>query len=204
MFEISSELRGSGVRFKLDRRLTPVLLGLIAALALAGVYLGFLSLLQSPAHALDQLGQDWPWVGLVASGFGTQVGLYIYLRQIIQAMRLAGATALTGAGTGTSTLGMLACCAHHITDVAPLIGLTGASGLSGIVGFLGAYKIPFIVLGLAVNLVGILLSLRTIRRQQAHLRSMVTQQYAVGSSTGERLDASEESAVSTQAAPSCH
>jgi hypothetical protein len=164
----------------------PALVGLIGALALIGLYLGILSLLQSPAHALEQLAQDWPWVGLVAAGFGTQVGLYIYLRQIIHAMKLAGATAWTSAGTGTSTLGMVACCAHHIADIAPLIGLTGASGLSGVVSFLGAYKIPFILFGLAVNLVGILVSLRTIRKQRAHLRRM------------------QESTRAVETAPACH
>ncbi len=159
------------------RRLWPPLSGLIGALALIALYLAILSLLQSPAHALEQLTQDWPWVGLVAAGFGTQVGLYVYLRQIIHTMKLAGTTALTGAGTGTSTLGMVACCAHHITDIAPLIGLTGVSGLSGVVSFLGTYKIPFILFGLAVNLVGIFVSLRTIRKQRAHLHSIMTHQH---------------------------
>lgn len=154
------------------RRWLPAPVGIAGGLALLGLYLTILSLLQSPAHAFEQLGQDWIWVGLVSVGFGTQIGLYAYLRQIIQAMKLAGATALTGAATGTSTLGMVACCAHHVTDIAPLLGLTGASGLSGIVTFLGAYKIPFIIFGLLVNLVGIVVSLRTIRRQRAHLHTM--------------------------------
>ncbi len=186
MSAVSSEINLAGAPLALRRRFWPLLTGLIGSVALIGLYLGILSLLQSPAHALEQLAQDWPWVGLVAAGFGTQIGLYVYLRQIIQAMRLAGATVLTGAGTGTSTLGMVACCAHHITDIAPLIGLTGASGLSGVVSFLGAYKIPFILFGLAVNLVGILVSVRTIRTQRAHLRRM------------------EESARTVETVPACH
>jgi hypothetical protein len=201
MTALSNELGAMHAPIEWRRRLVPPLAGLIGALALIGLYLSILSLLQSPAHAFEQLAQDWLWVGLVALGFGTQVGLYTYLRQIIQAMQLAGADALsrtrdstgimsldgtasrdvprdgasqalTGAGTGTSTLGMVACCAHHITDIAPLLGLTGASGLSGVVTFLGVYKIPFIIFGLLVNLVGIVVSLRTIRKQKAHLRRM--------------------------------
>ncbi len=196
MSTVPSQFNLPGRPLAVRRRLLPPLVGLIGALVLIGLYLGILSLLQSPTHALEQLSQDWLWVGLVAAGFGTQMGLYTYLRQIIQAMKLAGADApsrtrdstgimhdgasqvLTGAGTGTSTLGMVACCAHHITDVAPLLGLTGASGLSGVVSFLGAYKVLFILSGLAVNLVGILVSLRTMHKQRAHLRSMVTHQYA--------------------------
>ncbi len=172
MTALSTELEATPAPIEWRRWVSPPLVGLIGALALIGLYLGILSLLQSPIHALEQLSQDWLWVGLVALGFGTQVGLYTYLRQIIQAMKLAGATALTGAGTGTSTLGMVACCAHHITDIAPLLGLTGASGLSGVVTFLGAYKIPFIIFGLLVNLAGIVVSLRTIRRERAHLQTM--------------------------------
>jgi hypothetical protein len=172
------------------RPFLPPLIGLIGALALIAIYLGILSLLQSPAHAFGQLSQDWPWVGLVALGFGAQIGLYTYLRQIIQSMKLAGADAssrmvpvdscvrdgasraMTGAGTGASTVGMIACCAHHIADVAPLLALTGASGLAGLITFVGTFKIPIIVFGLLVNLVGIGLSLRTIRRERAHLQRM--------------------------------
>ncbi len=172
MTALSNELEATRAPIEWRRWVSPPLVGLISALALIGLYLSILSLLQSPMHALEQLSQDRWWVGLVALGFGTQIWLYMYLRQIIQAMKLAGPTALTGAGTGTSTLGMVACCAHHISDIAPLIGLTGASGLSGVVSFLGTYKIPFIIFGLLVNLVGIVVSLRTIRRQRAHLQTM--------------------------------
>lgn len=154
------------------RWLLPPLVGFIAAMALIGLYFGILSVLQSPSHAVEQLTLDGVWVGLVALGFGIQIGLYVYLRLIINAMKLVGATAMTGAGTGTSTLGMIACCAHHVTDIAPLLGLTGASGLSGVVTFLGEWKIPFILFGLLVNVVGIAVSLRTIRKQRAHLNTM--------------------------------
>lgn len=159
----------------------PPLVGTIGALAVIGVYLGILSLLQSPSHASSQFSQDWLWVLLVAVGFGTQVGLYAYLRQIIHSMKLAGETALTGAGTGTSTIGMVACCAHHIADVAPLVGLASASGVSGIISFVGAYKIPIVIFGLLVNLAGIAASLRTIRRQRAHLHGMQASMLALES-----------------------
>lgn len=171
MTTLTNELSGTRAPIEWRRWVLPPLVGLGGALALTGAYLGILSLLQSPSHALEQLSPDRLWVGLVAIGFGTQIGLYTYLRLIIQTMKLAGATALTGAGTGTSTLGMVACCAHHITDIAPLLGLTGASGLSGVATFLGEWKIPFILLGLIVNAIGIAVSLRTIRQQRAHLKA---------------------------------
>lgn len=150
----------------------PILVGLLAALAMLGMYVTILTVLQDFSHAMDQARQDWLWVGLVATGFGTQIGLYTYLRVIIHAPQAAGATAMTGAGTGTSTIGMVACCAHHLTDLAPLVALTGASSLAGVIAFLGEWKYQFIALGLIVNAIGIVVTLRTIRRARTHLSAM--------------------------------
>ena len=166
------------------RVLVPLAVGLAGAAGLVALYLSILTLLQSPEHALGQLSQDRVWVGLVALGFGAQLGLYAYLRQIIAEMTLAGASALTGVGTGTSTAGMIACCAHHLADVAPLVGLTGASGLSGVVSFFGEYRPPIILLGLVVNSAGSAWSVRTIRKQRAHLRQMLDDASPIASSTG--------------------
>lgn len=177
------------------RILLPSSAGLLGGLALVGLYLAILSLAQSPSHALEQLSQDRFWVALVALGFGIQIGLYTYLRLIISAMMLAGATAMTGAGTTTSTVGMIACCAHHLADLAPLLGLAGASALSPVVTFLAEWKIPFILFGLAVNVIAIGMSLRLIRRERAHLKMM------------ERNAASNaDSNVKAQSAsaPACH
>ncbi len=146
---------------------------IVAALAMIGAYLGILSAFQSPAHAVEQLATDGPWVLLVALGFGAQMGLYTYLRVTVHAAKAAGATAMTGAGTGTSTLGMLACCAHHLTDIAPLVGLTGAGGLSGAIGFFTEWKYAFIAVGLVMNGIGIIVTVRTIRKAGAHLNAML-------------------------------
>jgi hypothetical protein len=163
-----------------------MLAGIVAALAMVGIYLGILSALQSPAHAFEQLATDGLWVSLVALGFGTQIGMYAHLRIVIHAAKAAGATAMTGAGTGTSTLGMLACCAHHLTDLAPLVALTGASGLSGAIGFLTEWKYAFIGLGLIMNAIGIVVTIRTVQKAKAH------------------LDAMNGSTVEMQPAPTCH
>jgi hypothetical protein len=53
------------------------------------------------------------------------------------------------ASTGTSTAAMLACCAHHVSDVLPILGISDAAV------FLGAYKTPLLWVGLAMNLAGI-------------------------------------------------
>ncbi|MBI4785993.1 MAG: hypothetical protein HY782_02980 [Chloroflexi bacterium] len=153
----------------------PIVAGLVAALAMFGFYILLLTVFQDFSHAMQQAGQDWLWVGLVALGFGAQIGLYAYLRMIIHAAQAAGVTAMTGAGTGTSTLGMIACCAHHLSDIAPLVALTGASGLSGVIGFFNEWKYAFIALGLVMNAIGIVVTVRTIRKHKAHLLAMASE-----------------------------
>lgn len=150
----------------------PILAGILAAFGMFGMYVLILTLFQDFSHAIQQATQDWFWVGLVSFGFGAQIGLYVYLRLLISATKAVGATAATGVGTTTSTLGMVACCAHHLTDLAPLVALTGASSLSGAISFLNEWKYAFIALGLVVNAIGIIITLHTIRKSRMHLNAM--------------------------------
>jgi len=137
----------------------PVVIGLVAAMALAGIYLGIVTVAQSWDHAVELFTTDWYFVLGIIVGFGTQVGLFTYIRTSILAPGRTGSTvAVTGAGTGTSTVSMMACCAHHLTDVLPLVGLSGAAI------FLTDYRVPFMVLGIATNVVGIVVMLRLIRK----------------------------------------
>lgn len=156
------------LRTRPSRQWRPVAIALIvgagSALVLIGAYLGLLTLGQSADHAIEQLTQDILLVGLAATGLGIQTGLYAYLRVIHQAGRIGGEAALAGTGTGTSTIGMLACCAHHLTDIAPLLGLTSVSALSGVASVVTEWKVPMIVFGLGVNATSIALTLRTVRR----------------------------------------
>ncbi len=136
--------------------LRSVAVGVVAGAALLGVYLGLISLAQGPSHALEQLASDAPFVVLVAVGFGTQVALFSELRRVDRRHR-AGAV-VTAVGTGTSGAAMLACCAHHVVDLLPLVGLSAAAV------FLDAYRTPLLLLGLAMNALGIALIGRQLRR----------------------------------------
>lgn len=128
----------------------PLVFGLLGALGLTVLYLGSVTLVASWAHALELFREDAPFVVPTILGFGIQVGLFTYLKL---GLHLANGThaagALTGTAGGTSTLAMVACCAHHVTDVLPLVGLSGAAI------FLAQYKVPFMVVGLLSNVVGI-------------------------------------------------
>lgn len=137
----------------------PTLAGLVGAAGLVGLYLGIVTLAQGWEHAARLLLGDWYLVALIVAGFGVQVGLFTYVRTGMHARHVdRSAKVLAGAGTGTSTVSMLACCAHHVTDVLPLVGLSGAAV------FLNTYRTPLMLLGVATNVVGILVMLRLIRR----------------------------------------
>lgn len=123
---------------------------------LLAFYLGIITIAQDWFHALEQLADDRWFVGAIALGFGTQIAPFTYLRALHAQVAVGG----VAASTGTSTTAMLACCAHHLTDVLPIIGLSGAAI------FLNAYKTPLLWLGIGMNLAGIVYLLGKIRQQR--------------------------------------
>ena len=136
--------------------LRPLAFGLLGVLGLLAFYLGIITLAQGWGHAIQQLADDRWFVGVIASGFGTQLGLFAYLKGL-HAQAAAGGVA---ASTGTSTAAMLACCAHHLADILPIVGLSGAAI------FLNAYKTPLLWLGIVMNFAGIVYLLRKIYQQR--------------------------------------
>jgi hypothetical protein len=134
----------------------PILFGLLAGAGLLLFYLGTITLAQDWRHALQQLGEDAWFVGTITAGFGTQVGLFIYLR----ALHTRAAAKGVVASTATSGTAMLACCAHHLAEVLPVVGLSGAAV------FLDAYKVPLLWAGIAMNFAGIAYLLWQVRKQR--------------------------------------
>ncbi len=131
----------------LPRWVSSLVAGATGAAGLVALYVGLISLAQGFGHAIDQLRADLPFVLAIAVGFGTQVGLFIELRAIHSRHRASGA--LTAASAGAGTAAMLACCAHHLVDVLPLLGLSAA------VVFLADYRTPLIALSLGMNALGV-------------------------------------------------
>jgi YHS domain-containing protein len=152
----ASQVRTPAPAIQGEALLRPVTFGVLAVLGLLAFYLGIVTLAQGWGHAIQQLADDRFFIGTIAAGFGTQIGLYTYLRGL-HAHVAAGGVA---ASTGTSTAAMLACCAHHLTDILPIVGAAGAAA------FLNAYKIPMLWLGIVMNLIGILYLLYKIRQQR--------------------------------------
>ena len=128
--------------------------GVVGAAALLLVYLSIITVAQGVDHAIEQLTADAVFVGLIALGFGTQMALFVELRAVDRHHRASAA--VTAAGTGTSAAAMLACCAHHLVDLLPLVGLSAAAV------FLNAYKTPLFLVGIAMNVVGIVVIARRL------------------------------------------
>lgn len=139
------------------RLIFPISIGIGGAVLLTGIYLGIVALAESPDHALTLFWEDRVFAIPILSGFGVQVGLFTFLKKELDLFSHAPA-GVTAASGGLSTAAMVACCAHHVADVLPLVGLTAAAT------FLAAWKIPFMVVGLAMNLIGITIMLREIHR----------------------------------------
>ena len=110
----------------------------------------------SLSHLATQARQDWYFLAVIVGGFGLQVAVAAELRRRHQLLRRAAVA--SGTGSGASVVGMVACCAHHIADLAPFIGATGAAT------FLLDYRIPFMVTGIGVNAVGVAVAARRLRR----------------------------------------
>jgi hypothetical protein len=160
------------------RILWPLGASLVGAAFLTGIYFGIVSWAESPQHALDLFWQQRLIVIPIILGFGVQMGLYTVLKKrlfIPQGLATLTGTgpsgALTGAGGATSTAAMVACCAHHVTDVLPILGLTAVAT------FLAGYQTLFMLVGLGNTLVGIAVMLailvRARRKTIQHLSSML-------------------------------
>ncbi|NIS80320.1 MAG: hypothetical protein GTO14_08970 [Anaerolineales bacterium] len=154
----------------------PTAAGFIGALVLAGIYFGIVSLAESPSHALELFWED-RWIVLpIILGFGIQVALYVILKKrlFIPIAEVGPSGALTGAGGGVSATAMVACCAHHVTDVLPLVGLTAAAT------FLAEYRLAFMLVGLGTTILGILVMLALLirARRKAQRLSLFTAEAA--------------------------
>jgi hypothetical protein len=131
--------------------------GALAAGGMGAFYVAVVGGLSgSLGHLLDQVRADWYLLSPIVAGFGLQVGLVVELRR---RRAFSGATVAAGtAGSGASTVGMVACCAHHLADLAPLVGAGAAAG------FLVNYRVPFMLAGIGINGAGVAVAARRLRR----------------------------------------
>ncbi len=151
------------------RILWPLGAGLSGVVFLTGLYFGLVSLAESPQHALQLFWEDRWIVSPIILGFGVQMALYVILKKrlFVPVASTGPSGALTGASGATSTVAMVACCAHHVTDVLPILGLTAAAT------FLAEYRIAFMLVGLGMTVVGIVVMLVILLRERRKAVKMI-------------------------------
>ncbi len=142
---------------------------MVGAGLLTLLYFGIVSWAEGWQHAVELFWQD-RWIVLpIILGFGVQSGLYIVLKKrlFLPVQSTGPSGALTGAGGGMSTVAMVACCAHHVTDVLPILGLTAAAA------FLSEYRTVFMLVGLSTTLLGIVVMLGILLRERRKAFGMI-------------------------------
>ncbi len=140
-----------------------ILLGafLLGSGLIAAIYFGILTWGQGLDSAVSQFSYNRWYIVPIWIGFGVQAALYSVLRfRLFIPTTTTGHTgAVIGASGGTSATAMVACCLHHIT-VLPILGVSAAAT------FLTRYQRPFLLVGLGMNLAGILAMLRILHRER--------------------------------------
>ncbi len=89
------------------------------------------------------------FVYLIPLAVGIQMGLFRYHRNLISGHGVSGSEKMGMAGSATSSLTMVACCLHHVSDLLPAVGLILAAS-----SFLIHYKDAIITIGLLANVAG--------------------------------------------------
>jgi P-type Cu+ transporter len=121
--------------------------GVLAFGLMLGAYFGALTLVSGWTFTVTQFSEFWYYILPLAAGFGVQVALFMQLRRLVGSSKESG-TVVAASGT-TSTAAMISCCAHYLTNVAPMLGATG------LVVFAAQFQVELFWAGLAFNLAGI-------------------------------------------------
>ncbi|MDH4235080.1 MAG: YHS domain-containing protein, partial [Gallionella sp.] len=93
----------------------PIQFGAGAFVLLLAVYFGVVSLISGTNFALEQFAKFWYFIVLLALGFGIQVGLYTYIKNLAGQHGASGKVVAVS-GT-TSTAAMVSCCAHYLANI---------------------------------------------------------------------------------------
>jgi len=126
----------------------PLQFGLGACVSLLAVYFGVVGLISGVGFAFEQFAQYWYFIVALASGFGIQVGLYTYLKNLVGQHGASGKVVAVS-GT-TSTAAMVSCCAHYLTNILPILGVTGFLAV------VAEYQVELFWLGLAFSAAGVI------------------------------------------------
>src|SRR3989338_9730063 len=105
------------------KEIISAILGSLGLLLFYFVVMGISS--GSWSTTISQFRELWYWMIILTAGFGIQIGLFVHLRSCVKNPRgLHHSGKVAATSTSTSAISMVACCAHHLSDVLPIIGLS--------------------------------------------------------------------------------
>ncbi|MBI2545532.1 MAG: hypothetical protein HYW22_02995 [Candidatus Aenigmarchaeota archaeon] len=139
-----------------------VVYGIIGSGSLIALYITIVSLFQGIDYTVSRFLGLWYLMVPLIVGFGFQIGLFTYIRDF---MKMSPGTA--GMSGGVSAVSMVACCAHHITDVIPVLGIS----VLGI--FLLEYQPVFLIFGIVSNVIGILVMLNVAKKSRVRFKNKI-------------------------------
>ncbi len=125
-----------------------VLYGTLASAILLGVYFTALTLVSGWSFTKEQFADYWYFVVSLAVGFGIQIALYQYIKNLVHSGK--GMGKVVGISGTTSTAAMISCCAHYLVNLVPILGVTGLAT------FAAQYQIKLFWVGILFNLAGII------------------------------------------------
>lgn len=159
----------------MKRYFIPLIAFLLGSVFMVGIYFGILTWAQGWEDAMRLFSLNRWYILPIWIAFGTQAALYSVLRfrLFIPTTSTAHTGALMGTSGGTSVAAMVACCLHHVTDVLPILGLSAAAA------FLTRYQRPFMLVGLGLNLIGIIVMLIILYRERQKLQPVHSLQPAL-------------------------
>lgn len=156
----------------MKRYLIPFAAFLLGSSLMAGIYFGIVTWAQGWDYASSQFVLNRWYIVPIYISFGIQAALYSILRFRLfmpntatgHAGTMTPVTGVMGTSGGTSATAMVACCLHHVADVLPILGLSAAAT------FLTRYQRPFMLVGLGLNLIGIIFMLIVLYRERQKLQ----------------------------------
>ena len=143
--------------------LTPFWIGVASFIILLSLFLILLTLLNSFDAALERFAFRWYFYLPITAGFGLQVGLFSFMRKSLKENN-APASALVATGSVSSGT-MALCCTHYIANLVPIMAVSGVSI------FFTKYEVPFLVMGIFSNVIGISFMLYYIQNYNVPVRN---------------------------------
>lgn len=134
----------------------------IATTSLLLFYFVIVSAISGFKFALSQFGSYWYFLVSLAIGFGVQIGLYFYLKQLVKNSNMTMSDKTVAVTGTTSTLAMISCCAHYLVNIVPILGIAGALSV------IATYQIQIFWIGLAFNVFGIIFISNKIIKFKRH------------------------------------